>query len=56
MAGLVDGTGDTTGFFAGGPFFTAADLNGDGTIDAADQAILVSGNIDQRGPSYNTAG
>lgn len=56
MAGLVDGTGDTTGFFAGGPFFTAADLNGDGKIDTADQTILTSRNIDQRGPSYNTAG
>ena len=56
MAGLVDGTGDTTGFFAGGPFFTAADLNGDGKIDMADQTILTSRQIDQRGPSYNTAG
>lgn len=56
MAGLVDGTGDTTGFFVGGPFFTAADLNGDGKIDTADQMILTSREIDQRGPSYNTAG
>lgn len=56
MAGLVNGTGDTTGFFAGGPFFTAADLNGDGKIDAEDQAILTSRVIDQRGPAYNTAG
>lgn len=56
MAGLVDGTGDITGFFAGGPFFTAADLNGDGKIDTADQTILTSREIDQRGPSYNTAG
>lgn len=57
MNGLVDGTGDKTGFFAGGPFFTAADLNGDGEIDALDKGILdahIAGTatIDQRGPGY----
>ncbi len=40
LNGLVDGTGDKTGFFAGGPFFTAADLNSDGKIDATDKAIM----------------
>ena len=40
LNGLVDGTGDWTGFFAGGPFFTAADLNSDGQIDATDKAIM----------------
>lgn len=56
MNGLVDGTGDTTGFFAGGPFFTAADLNSDGKIDATDKAIMdahIAGTytIDQTGHS-----
>lgn len=40
LNGLVDGTGDRTGFFSGGPFFTAADLNSDGQIDATDKAIM----------------
>lgn len=56
MANIISGTGDTSKFFVGGPFFTAADLNGDGKIDTADQTILTSRAIDQRGPSYNTAG
>ena len=61
MNGLVDGTGNTTGFFAGGPFFAAADLNGDGKIDALDKGILdahIAGTatIDQRGPAYSTVG
>ena len=56
MNGLVDGTGNTTGFFAGGPFFTAADLNSDGKIDATDKAIMdahIAGTymIDQTGHS-----
>ncbi|HIT54306.1 MAG TPA: dockerin type I repeat-containing protein [Candidatus Fimivicinus intestinavium] len=33
-------TGDSSKFFTGGPFFTAADLNSDGVIDTADKAIL----------------
>lgn len=40
MNGLVDGTGDWTGFFSGGPFYAAADLNSDGQIDATDKAIM----------------
>lgn len=56
MANIISGTGDTSKFFVGGPFFTAADLNGDGKINTADQTILTSRAIDQRGPSYNTAG
>lgn len=56
MNGLVDGTGDSTKFFAGGPFFMAADLNSDGKIDATDKAIMdahIAGTytIDQTGHS-----
>lgn len=50
MDAYIAGT-STIGFFAGGPFFTAADLNGDGVIDAADRAILAAGTYDQQGPS-----